>query len=717
MSTTNYKSVRRHGGIRSSMRRFLLLPFLLLVNPAMAAVLDTNANTLDAISYSTLPGDTVQLRLKMSGPASEPGSFTIDNPARIALDFPNTKSRLASKSKTIGVGAARSVTAVEAGGRTRVVINLTRLVNYETRIDGNDIIVTLNATQSTAAVEPAQRKTTTSAPTSSGKAIQNIDFRRGDHGEGRIVVTLSDPNTSIDMNKRGNSVMVTLQNARLPEELERRLDVLDFATPVRTVDAFRQGADARLVVDAKGRFDHIAYQTDNQFTIDIKPIVVDKKAEEKKRRFGYKGERLSLNFQNIEVRAVLQLIADFTGTNMVTSDSVSGSLTLRLKNVPWDQALDIILKTKGLSKRETGNVMMIGPSAEIAAQEKVELEASRQIEELAPLVSESIQVNYAKAGELSELVKSSSASMLSERGSISVDGRTNKLLITDVDERIVAIRRLVEELDVPVKQVLIESRVVIANDDFSRDMGVKFGVSGNRERADGLMVYSGNTTSTNATVLEAQTNILNTGSPFPVNVHPVTSDRLNVNLPVAGTNVPSLALAVLGSNTLIDLELSALQLEGKGKIVSNPRVVTANAHKAFIEQGVEIPYAEQTSSGATSISFKKAVLSLEVTPQITPDNRVIMDLKVNKDSVGQIFGGVPSIDTREVQTQVLVSNGETIVLGGVYEQIKSKEVDRVPFFGDLPLVGALFRQTRERDEKNELLIFVTPKILKDVKAF
>lgn len=692
---------------------FLLLPFILMVNTATAALLDSNTNTLDSISYSTMPGEQIQLRLKLSGPASEPGSFTIDNPARIALDFPNTKSRLASKSKTIGVGAARSVTAVEAGGRTRVVINLTRLVSYQTKIDGNDVIVTLNPDKGD--VAKTQKRITPTAK-ATGKAIQNIDFRRGEKGEGRVIVTLSDPNISIDMTKRGGQVLVTVQNASLPEELERRLDVIDFATPVRTVDTFKQGTDIRMVVAASGRFDHIAYQTDNRFTIDIKPVKVDKKAQEKKRRFGYKGDRLSLNFQNIEVRAVLQLIADFTGTNMVTSDDVSGSLTLRLKNVPWDQALDIILKTKGLAKRQAGNVMMIGPASEIAAQEKIELEANRQKQELAPLLSESIQVNYAKASEIAELIKSGSSSMLTERGNISVDGRTNKMLVTDVDDRIVAIRRLVEELDVPVKQVLIESRVVIANDDFSKDMGVKFGISGVRERGDGAVAYSGNHNATNTVINNAQDNILTDGTPFPVDI-PLQNDRLNVNLPVTGTNIPSLALAILGNNTLIDLELSALQLEGKGKIVSNPRVVTANAHKAFIEQGVEIPYQEATSSGATSISFKKAVLSLEVTPQITPDNRVIMDLKVNKDSVGQIFFGVPSIDTREVQTQVLVSNGETIVLGGVYEQTKSKEVDRVPFFGDLPLIGALFRQTREKDEKNELLIFVTPKILKDIKAF
>ena len=709
----NIRVFRGNGSILNHYRFYALLPLMLVLNAASAALLDTANNTLDSISYSTLPGDQIQLRLKLSGPASEPGSFTIDNPARIALDFPNTSSRLPSKNKTIGVGAARSVTAVEAGGRTRVVINLTRLVSYQTKIDGNDVIVTLNSSGSGSS--PAPRQTARASTPSFGKAIQNIDFRRGEKGEGRVVVTLTDPNTAIDMSKRGGQVIVTVQNTKLPEELERRLDVIDFATPVRTVDSFKQGADVRMVIASTGSFDHIAYQTDNKFTIDVKPITKEDKEKKRKNRFGFKGERLSLNFQNIEVRAVLQLIADFTGINMVTSDAVSGNLTLRLKNVPWDQALDIILKTKGLSKRQAGNVMMIGPAAEIAAQEKIELEASRQVEELAPLVNESIQVNYAKASELADLIKSESSSMLTDRGTIAIDGRTNKLLVNDVVERVIAVRRLVEELDVPVKQVLIESRIVIANDDFSKELGVKFGTTKVQQDGGDLNFISGTHTGTDTMVNDALENIADTGTPYPVQI-PSANNRLNVNLPTS-TSTGTLALALLSGNTLIDLELSALQLEGKGKIVSNPRVVTANAHKALIEQGVEIPYQEATSSGATSVSFKKAVLSLEVTPQITPDNRVIMDLKVNKDSVGQIFFGIPSIDTREVQTQVLVSNGETIVLGGVYEQIKSHEVDRVPFFGDLPLIGALFRQTRETDEKSELLIFVTPKILKDIQVF
>lgn len=677
-----------------------------------------HANTLDEITFATLPGDRVQIKLTMSETAVEPGSFTIDNPARIALDFPGTASKLTAKKQNINVGVAQSITAIEAGGRTRVVINLDKMVPYQTSVEGNNILIALNSSGIEGAEEikanlPSQIQ---GKATPAGGDLKKVDFRRGEKGEGRIVLTLGDPGTPVDMKRLGNQIIVTVQKSGLPEELERRLDVLDFATPVRTVDAFTHGTDVRVVISSVGEFDHLAYQTDDQFTIDVKPIIKDPEAEKKKKKFEYTGERLSLNFQNIEVRAVLQLIADFTGINMVTSDSVDGTLTLRLKNVPWDQALDMILKTKGLDQRREGNVMMIAPAEEIAAREKLELEANKQIEELAPLYSETIQVNYAKATTISALVVKQK-NMLSDRGSISVDERTNKLFISDVEERISLVRNLVDELDVPVKQVLIESRIVIARDDFSKELGVRFGVTNVSRSADGdLTMVTGNASGTN-TMVNSATNNLNTtpGNPYPITL-PAPGNRYNVDLPTV-SQYGSIALAVLSASTLVDLELSALQTEGKGKIVSNPRVITSNSHKALIEQGVEIPYAEASSSGATTISFKKAVLKLEVTPQITPDNRVVMDLQVNKDSVGEVFGGIPSIDTREVQTQVLVNNGQTVVLGGIYEQEKTNEVDRVPFFGDLPIIGALFRQTREIDDKSELLIFVTPKILKGHQVF
>jgi len=676
------------------------------------------ANTLDEITFATLPGDRVQIKLTMSEAAIEPGSFTIDNPARIALDFPGTTSRLSSKKQNINVGVAQSITAVEAGGRTRVVINLDKMVPYQTSIEGNSVLIALNSSgvvgvEEVTANLPTQIQNKTVATEND---LKKVDFRRGEKGEGRVVLTLGDPGTPVDMRRLGNQVIVTVQKSGLPEEFERRLDVLDFATPVRTVDAFTHGTDVRVVITSVGEFDHLAYQTDDRFTIDVKPIIKDPEAEKKKKKFEYEGERLSLNFQNIEVRAVLQLIADFTGINMVTSDSVEGTLTLRLKNVPWDQALDMILKTKGLDQRREGNVMMIAPAEEIAAREKLELEANKQIEELAPLYSETIQVNYAKATTIASLV-TKQKNILTERGSINVDERTNKLFISDVEERINLIRSLVGELDVPVKQVLIESRIVIARDDFSKELGVRFGVTSIKQSADGnVTAIGGDATAANALVTQAHTNINNNNNPFPITTLPNQANRYNVDLPTV-SQFGSIALAVLNANTLVDLELSALQTEGKGKIVSNPRVITSNSHKALIEQGVEIPYAEASSSGATTISFKKAVLKLEVTPQITPDNRVVMDLQVNKDSVGEVFGGIPSIDTREVQTQILVDNGQTVVLGGIYEQEKTTETDRVPFFGDLPIIGALFRQTREIDDKSELLIFVTPKILKGHQVF
>ncbi len=673
---------------------------LLLILPVYA-----QANTLNEISYTALPGDKVQIKLGMSEPAAEPASFTIDNPARIAIDFPSTSVNLKQKKHEINVGVARSITAVEAGGRTRVVINLAKLVGYQTKVNGNEVIITLNDNTSSFAGGSAQsgisRGVTNIAESSN---ILNLDFRRGSRGEGRIELILADPNTPVDMKKRGKQIFLTLKNSSLPESLERRLDVIDFATPVTTVDAFNHGNDVRVIITANQDFEHLAYQADEKLTIDVKPVV--KKEDDKKkgrRKFPYTGERLSLNFQSIEVRAVLQLIADFTGINMVTSDTVKGNLTLRLKNVPWDQALDIVLKTKGLAKRVSGNVMLIAPAQEIAAREKLELEASKQVIELAPLINETIQVNYAKAEELAKLVSSGKTSMLSARGTISVDQRTNKLLIKDTAENIDAVIALVEELDVAITQVLIESRIVLASNQFSKELGVKFGVSGT--------TLNGSRRTTTSGSLNAADDFNQTGTVPPLD------DRLNVNLPATAASASTIGLAIanLPFGTMLDLELSAAQSEGKSEIISSPRVITANQQEAVIETGQEIPYQQASSSGATNVSFKKAVLSLTVTPQITPDDRIILDLEVRKDSpdfANRVLG-VPPINTNRVETQVLVDNGETIVLGGVYETNKTHNVNRVPFFGDLPVIGVLFRNKLEKDEKQELLIFVTPKLLKE----
>lgn len=707
----------RHFHLPQSIWRhaWLLLSALLL--PALAAAqsgADAGANTLQNISYSALPGDRVQVTLTMSGPAPQPLSFVIDNPARIALDLPATHNALASKNQSINVGMARSVNTAEARGRTRVVLNLTKLVPYETRIDGNKLIVTIESATTTASVEtPAVAMSATSSAAvpaaqtnAASKRIDKIDFRRGEHGEGRVVVTLSDPSIPVDMKQEGNNVVVDFAGADLPETLQRRLDVLDFATPVKAIDTVAKSGNVHMVIAAVGEYDPLAYQTGNEYTVEVKPISKEKKAEDQKAKFGYTGDRLSLNFQNIEVRAVLQLIADFTGLNLVTSDTVTGNITLRLKNVPWDQALDIILRTKGLAMRQSGNVILVAPSEEIAAREKAELEAAKAVEELAPLHSEFVQINYAKAADLAALVKAKENSLLSTRGSVTIDERTNTLLVQDTADKLADIRKLVATLDIPVRQVLIESRIVIANDDFNRELGVRFGATGYDINAKGHGVaISGSSEGTDTITNDAATP----GDPISI---PSLSNRMNVNLPVTNP-AGRIAFAMLGSDFLLDLELSALQSEGRGEVISSPRVITANQREALIEQGVEIPYQQASSSGATSVSFKKAVLSLKVTPQITPDDRVIMDLSVTKDSVGEVFQGVPSINTREVNTQVLVDNGATVVLGGVYEQTRNNESSRVPFLGDLPGVGVLFRDQLKTDKKSELLIFVTPKIVKE----
>ena len=670
-----------------------------VANLWMGAAFAQGGTTLDKISFSTLPGDRVQVVLDMSGPVDEPLSFAIDEPARVALDFPGVSLNLPRKTEDISVGMARSVTAVEAGGRSRVVLSLVKLVPYAIDVSGNQVVLTLDSTGSTTSQAAAKRAAGVKG------TIENIDFRRGESGEGRVMVTLSDPAIVVNTFEQGDDIIVEFIGVDLPENLSRRLDVIDFATPVKVVDTKQDGGNVRMTIEASGVFDHLAYQSDDLFTLDVKPLSEAEQEKIKKDKFTYTGERLSLNFQNIEVRAVLQLIADFTGLNMVASDTVSGSLTLRLKNVPWDQALDIILKTKGLAMRQTGNVILIAPTEEIAAREKLELEAQKQIEELAPLRSEFIQVNYAKASTLAVLLKAEENSLMTERGAVSVDERTNTLLVRDTAEAINSIRDMVATLDIPVRQVLIESRIVIADDSFNRDLGVRFGVSY-------AWNVNGNTQGLAGGALPGDSNFggvigpgdsLNTGG----------NQDLLVDLPI-GNPASAIKFAVVSiPDFILQLELQALQLEGRGEVISNPRVVTANQKEATIEQGTEIPFQEASSSGATSTSFKKAVLSLRVTPQITPDDRVIMDLEVNQDTVGQEFSGIPSVDTRSVATQVLVDNGDTVVLGGIYEQTKREDIEKVPFFGDLPYLSWLFKTTSVRDDKRELIIFVTPRILKD----
>jgi len=684
-----------------------------LAGMCLLAISDAGARALVGLDYSVMTGNTVQVVFTFDETAVEPRTFTIDEPARIALDFGETENKLQQRNMLVGIGAMQSIISASSQKRTRVVLNLSQKTDYTTSVSGNQVILTLAGggemtAVTTAAQDDAQQSGsggTATVPVSGvAKGVTNIDFKRGPNGEGRVIVDLTSTAISTDVWRENNVVNVELIGAQLPKELQRRMDVSDFATPIGFIDSIQDGANIRLTITSEGDFEHLAYQTDRIFTIEVAPISKEEEEKKRKDKFGFTGERLSLNFQDIEVRSVLQLLADFTGLNLVVSDSVVGNLTLRLKNVPWDQAMDIILKTKGLDKRKAGNVILIAPTDEIAAREKLELEARKQVEELERLRTEFIKVNYAKAADMAALLKQVDNAILSPRGSVSVDERTNTLLVKDTNTSLSNVRLLLAELDIPVRQVLIESRVVIANDDFSKELGVRFGVSRDSQGT----AAPGNAAYTSGTIA----GVKQLGNDEPLD----TLNSLNVNLPVqnpAGSF--ALALAKLPLGTLLEMELSAAQIEGRGEVVSSPRVITADSHTARIEQGVEIPYLELDDGDAT-LKFRKAVLSLEVTPQITPDDRVIMDLDVHKDNVGELvsFGSglsAPSIDTREVQSQLLVDNGQTVVLGGIYETEKTNRVTRVPFFSDLPFVGNLFKSTIEVDDRTELLIFVTPKIL------
>ena len=684
-----------------------------LAGMCLLAISDASARALVGLDYSVMTGNTVQVVFTFDETAVEPRTFTIDEPARIALDFGETENRLEQRNLLVGIGAMQSIISASSQKRTRVVLNLSQKTDYTTSVSGNQVILTLAGggamTAVTSAAEDDAQQTASggaSITPVSGvvKGVTNIDFKRGPNGEGRVIVDLTSTAISTDVWRENNIVNVELIGAQLPKELQRRMDVSDFATPIGFIDSIQDGANIRLTITSEGDFEHLAYQTDRIYTIEVAPISREEEEKKRKEKFGFTGERLSLNFQDIEVRSVLQLLADFTGLNLVVSDSVEGNLTLRLKNVPWDQAMDIILKTKGLDKRKAGNVILIAPTDEIAAREKLELEARKQVEELERLRTEFIKVNYAKAADMANLLKQVDNAILSPRGSVSVDERTNTLLVKDTNSSLSSVRLLLTELDIPVRQVLIESRVVIANDDFSKELGVRFGVSRDSQGT----ASSGNAAYTSGTL--AGVKQLANDEPLD------TLNSLNVNLPVqnpAGSF--ALALAKLPLGTLLEMELSAAQIEGRGEVVSSPRVITADSHTARIEQGVEIPYLE-LSDGDATLKFRKAVLSLEVTPQITPDDRVIMDLDVHKDNVGELvsFGSglsAPSIDTREVQSQLLVDNGQTVVLGGIYETTKATQVTRVPFFSDIPVLGNLFKSTRDVDDRTELLIFVTPKIL------
>lgn len=668
---------------------------------------------IQSIEHESVSADQLRVVVTMDQRVNQPLSFEINNPARIAFDFADTQSALSTKRVPVNVGFLKDVNVASHKDRTRLVLNLSKKTNYNTKIEGNRFYINLNsgvsgAIYNTAAVADSSAVSYTQSP-----EINKVDFRRGEKGEGRLVIGLSNRNMPVNVYKKGSKVYAEFMGADIPRDYTQRLDVLDFASPAKYIDVTKTSKGVLFTVTPNTKaFEHMAYQSDDVFTLELKPISKVEQERKIKDKFGFTGERLSLNFQDIDTRTVLQLISDFTGTNVVVSDSVGGTLTLRLKDVPWDQALDIILKTKGLSKRESGNVMLIAPAAELAAQEKVALEARKQVQQLAPIRSEFMNINYAKAEDIANLIKTASATvnseerkntgtgLLSARGSLAVDARTNTILVNDTAEVIEKIIQLVERLDIPVKQVLIESRIVIASEDFNKSLGARFGVT-----ADGLGRPTNGSGQILTPSLDTTKEIIN-GDTVDL------ENALNFNSPVSGGGKIGLSIAKLADGSLLNLELSALQSEGNGEIVSTPRVITADQKEASIEQGVEVPYLEASASGAASVSFKKAVLGLKVTPQVTPDDNIILDLNVSQDTIGTVYNGTPSIDTRTVETQVLAADGETIVLGGIFVDETSNSVTKVPFFGDLPGLGKFFRKTIKSNQKREILIFVTPKIIK-----
>ncbi|MFJ2489059.1 type IV pilus secretin PilQ, partial [Pseudomonas sp. NPDC087639] len=678
-------------------RIFSTLGFSLWIALMSPMVQAANLKTLDV---AALPGDRVELKLSFDGPPPQPKGYTTDSPARIALDLPGVASQLASKHVDLGRGNARTATVVEAKDRTRLIVNLTQLAPYDTRVEGNNLFVVVGQGAPTTAARPvavaASRATAAATPTPAKafvpktKAIRGVDFQRGTAGEGNVVIDLSDPTIAPDIQEHDGKIILSFARTQLPDKLRVRLDVKDFATPVQFVNAAATGDRAIITVEPSGTFDYSTYQTDNKLTVSIRPITADDLQKRNADRQAYVGDKLSLNFQDIDVRSVLQLIADFTNLNLVASDTIQGGITLRLQNVPWDQALDLVLKTKGLDKRKIGNVLLVAPADEIAARERQELESQKQIAELAPLRRELLQVNYAKAADIAKLFQSvtSAEAKIDERGSITVDERTNNIIAYQTQDRLDELRRIVAQLDIPVRQVMIEARIVEANVDYDKSLGVRWGGSIQNKGNWNTSGVSNGSSTTIGTPGSTSTN-----SPFV--------DMGTVN------NTSGIGIAFITDNVLLDLELTAMEKTGNGEIVSQPKVVTSDKETAKILKGTEIPYQEASSSGATSVSFKEASLSLEVTPQITPDNRIIMEVKVTKDEPDYLnkVQDVPPIKKNEVNAKVLVNDGETIVIGGVFSNTQSKVVDKVPFLGDVPYLGRLFRRDVVSEKKSELLVF------------
>jgi type IV pilus assembly protein PilQ len=710
------------------------------------------SNTIEAIS-GTQQGSSTVLRIRMKSPPKDaPASFSVNNPPRLAFDFGDTDSRVGQALIEMAQGEVRSANVVQSNGRARVVLNLRRPVTHQTVVQGSDLVVTLDPVVVPAAVAPsAAAYTFAKGDATAAHSLRDIDFRRGKDGEGRVVIELSDAQTGVDIRQQGQSIIVDFLGAQLPENLRRRLDVADFGTPVRSVRAIQQGANARLVIEPSGLWEHNAYQSDRQFVVEVKPIREDanRLSQGGRTGVGYSGDKLSLNFQNVDVRALLQVVADFTNLNIVTSDSVAGSLTLRLKDVPWDQALDIILQAKGLDMRRTGNVILVAPREELATKEKVDLESRQQISDIEPLRTETFQLNYQKAEVLGKLLSDDKQRVLSKRGSAVVDARTNKLFVQDTAARLDDVRKMIAQVDVAVRQVLIEARIVEADDRFSFNLGAKLGyndlrstiyrtgsqidpVSGQPVAVNVPVYGAGNPTLgaystisgnlSGAADLSSQTGSPLSGINLPGLGRPTPIANTNfVNLPaagIAGVQAASFAISLFNSalTRFVNLEISALEADQRGKVVSSPRVLTSDQGKAVIEQGTELPYQTATSSGATAIQFRKANLRLEVTPQITPEGNVILDVSVNRDAVGQLTPAGFAIDTRHVKTQVLVENGGTVVIGGIYEQFERNRVNKVPLLGDVPILGHLFKNTTRTNDRTELLVFLTPRVVTDSAA-
>lgn len=706
------------------------------------------AATLTDIKFAELPGERGEVRLSFDSMPTEPTGYSIEQPARIVLDFSDVDNQLSEKKYSMSVGEVNSAVVVEGGGRTRLIINLDSSSPYSSRIDGNDFVVEVgvsaeNAAPSYVAAPENTSPAAVSAPVLSqsgsdrgGVGVRDVDFRRGELGEGKVIIKLTDASVKVDIEEVSKGIEVKFLGASLPSELHRKLDVVDFATPVSLISSASNSSGVVIGVETSGEYDYLAYQADNEYVVSVKPLT-RQEIEEKKKEFAYVGDRLSLNFQNIPVRNVLQLIADFTSLNLVASDTVSGNITLRLENVPWDQALDIVLKTKGLDKRQIGNVLMVAPAAEIAERERQEIATQKQLQELAPLRTEYIRIRYANARELFSLFMDSSSgggggsgagsggdrnstgTILSERGQAIVDERTNSIILTDTEEKIEEFKRLIDRIDIPVRQVMIEARLVIANSDFRKELGVRMSATGvELGDAPGDTYYTMGANQAGALGGEGQPTSFfyapdtDGDGIADGETSPLIYDDINVVDLGVFNPAGSIAWNVIGENFLLGLELSALQESGFAEIVSQPKVITGDKQQATIQSGTEIPYQEESASGGTTTSFKEAVLKLDVTPQITPDNRVIMDLKLNQDSISGIASsGVPILDITQLETQVLVADGETIVLGGIYQTETLTGQEKVPLLGDIPFIGRLFRKDINREDKREMLMFITPRIM------